>query len=461
MNQQHKPTLPSFRRSESGAVLMLGALALPVLILAVAGGIEFSKLSYAKSQLNNGLEQAVIAAAATHAADPTTFGREYLVANMSEAKINATINSFQITTDGSKWTGRATATMNTYFSNIVSTNKFVMNSTTHVEWDNTTTTELVAMVDVSGTMCADFESSTDEKGANVISFVPDKQCNKLDMMQTALGKIIETGTGYSQGNGLEVEPAYKVGILPFTYKIKVANPSAIPSFMTKGETDAGYAATYFTNLSDAEATGDPIPAVTPLLAIRSEADKTKLKQKIAELNKSDAGSLARQAWKRSSLATEMAGLMLDPRYNAAFGGEKPAAFGTANVKKIVIMMTDSANLGCCYTNYPADNYTNNYIYSYSNDHKHLVGDGGANLGICKQMKDAGIEIYTILLDVDRKDMDSGGEEIVDAFAKCATDSTHAFEIPIDKNNPAPAQEKLNEAYNAISRELVKLRVVQQ
>jgi hypothetical protein len=307
-------------------------------------------------------------------------------------------------------------------------------------------------------MCAKFNRVQEADGKVAIEITSDVNCTKLDMMKEALTQILTTGVGYRQsGNGQAIDPSYKVGIVPFSFKVRLPNPSAAPSFLLQGEIDAGYDSNYFTNLTDAEANGSgSLPPVIPLMAIRGPEDKARLLAAVENITTNDAISFQRPAWKRSALGAQIAALMLDPRYQDMFGnaGAMPASFGAPKTDKIVIMMTDSANLGCCFTNWPIGNFRGHYIYSYTPDHHALVGQQGSNPGICEQMKHAGIEIYTVLLDVDKRDMGQGGEQIVDAFRECATSPSHAFEIA------AGDTEKLKEAYRVIGKALIKLRLAE-
>lgn len=443
-----------FRAAQSGAALVLVAVSLGVMMTVIALAFETSRYAAAKSRFNNAVDQALLAAAAAHATDPTGYARQYFNTNLNETAQNVQLTSFTVTTDAGNtiWTASAKGVLGTSIAGIIGVKSMALSHTATVEWDNTTTSEIVAMVDVSGTMCAHFQRNVDKNGSVAVDFVPDQSCQKLSMMQNALSQIATIGIGYS-GNAKDL-PAYKVGVVPFTYKISLPNPAAVATtapFLLKGEQDAGYGSDYFTNLADAVADAGPLPPVLPLKSIRNADDKAALLKSIAAVTTGDNQEFNRPAWKRSSLGAEISGLLLDPRYHTLFGGEKPAAFGTANTNKIVIMMTDSANLGCCFTNWPSTNFRNHYMYSYHPDHLQLAGDAQSP-GVCKQMKDAGIEIYTVLLDVNRDDMDARGAEIVDAFEHCASDSSHVFEIPYGD------EKTLETAYQTIGKALIKLRL---
>ena len=449
-----------FARIESGAIMILAAIALPALLVAAGLAFEVSNYTVAKSRFNNALDQALLATAAARPDNPTAFAREYMTTNLLSGEGEyITLDAFTITStsDGIRWIGEAQGTVKPHLARLIGRDGLTLRHSAKVEWSDSTTSEIVAMVDVSGTMCANFQRTREVDGAVAIDFIPDRNCTKLDMMKEALTQILTIGVGYTEGgNGLAVEPSYKVGIVPFSFKVRLPNPAAVPSFLLQGEIDAGYGSTYFTDLRDAEANGaGPLPSVVPLMPIRNDVDKANLLAAVNNITTNDAVSFNRPAWKRSSLGAQISALMLDPRYKDMFGtaGATPAAFGAPRTEKIVIMMTDSANLGCCFTNWPLGNFRGNYIYSHTPDHLALVGDG-ARPGICKQMKDAGIEIYTVLLDVDPNDMNQDGKQILAAFKDCATSSEHAFEIPYGDT------ETLKAAYKVIGKSLIKLRLTE-
>jgi len=441
-----------FSGNEQGALAIFVALCLTVMLTASGVAFEMSKYTKAKARFNNALDQALLAAAAANPSDLTQYAKNYFMTNLSEQGLQANVSKFTINVNGDKslWTAEAEGTMNTSFASFVGVDAMSLKHKASVAWDASTTTELVAMVDVSGTMCANFQRMQTEDGATVVDFVPDRGCTKINQMKEALKQITGIGIGYTGGGAA---PSYKVGIVPFTYKVKLPNPDKVPAFLVQGEKDAGYGDDYFKDLTDAEGGGPPLPLVTSLMSIGSATDKQNFLNKVAALSTPDNQEFARPFMKRSSMGAELSAMMLDPEYNAMFGGEKPAEFGAPNTKKIVIMMTDSANLGCCFTNWPETNFRNHYIYSYSPDHNALVGANG-QAGICKAMKEKGIEIYTVLLDVNPADMDARGAEIVQSFKDCASDPDHAFEVP--RNDEA----KLKQAYTIIGKAIMKLRLTE-
>lgn len=445
------------QKDSHGAVFILVAAGLTALIASVAIAIELSHYTQTKAKVRNALDQALLAAAATSNDDATLQNTmlEYFKANLGNTLTDVDIVALNITRfeNPTRWSARTAVNIKAEFSGIVGLSNFTLTHEAGVAWDETTTNELVAMVDMSGTMCANFGRQT---GVNT-AFIPDRNCTKLRDMRDALTRIVNIGVGVGVDNAV-----FKVGLVPFTFKVRMANPAAIPSvapFLLAGETDAAAIAAnnnppiigdpnYFTNVSDSEPNGVRLPDIIPLTSIRSSADKKNFTNAVNNLVSSDTANneFLRLFVKRSSLGAQISAMMLDPRYTSLFGGEPPAPFGSNKVNKTVIMMTDSANLGCCYTNWPEGNFRNNYIYSYKPDHEHLVGPGGNGEGICKQMKDAGITVYTVLLDVDETDLTARGREIIDSYEQCATSPAHAFRVGFgDKEALANAYQQVGAA----------------
>lgn len=440
-----------FCRDERGAIAVFVAIIMGALLTGTGIAYEMSKYSKAKSRFNNAVDQALLAAAAANVPDVQTYATNYLKTNMAQSGLeDVTVTKFNVIAQGeATWKADGVATMSTVFGKFLGKETLLLEHSAKVTWDDSVMTEMVAMVDVSGTMCANFERIQQEDGSTVVDFVPDRSCTKLNQMKESLKNIATIGVGIPPGG----QPSYAVGIVPYTYKLALPHPEKVPAPLVQVENDAGYGDNYYTSLADAEGTGPALPKVVSLTPIANETDKANMLKKIEALSTADNQEFNRPFMKRSSLGALFSAYLLDPDYKEMFEGVTPRAFGTANTRKIVIMMTDSANLGCCFTNWPETNFRNHYIYSYKEDHDQLVGENGKQ-GICKAMKDQGIEVFTLLLDVDRRDMDARGNEIVDAYKACASGPDHAFEVP--RND----KQKLKEAYTIIGKSIMQLRLVE-
>ena len=115
------------------------------------------------------------------------------------------------------------------------------------------------------------------------------------------------------------------------------------------------------------------------------------------------------------VGTAWAYYMLSPKWASIVpDGSEAVAYGTANVKKIAILMTDGE-------------------YNYTYDNKGIrVGDGnagpsangnsssGQSIAICNQMKQDGIEVYTVGFDL------GGNQNAINTLKNCASDKDKAY-----------------------------------
>lgn len=141
--------------------------------------------------------------------------------------------------------------------------------------------------------------------------------------------------------------------------------------------------------------------------------------------------------------------MVSPNFGYLWpSASRPAAYGTPNTNKIVVLMTDgSFNSPYCNGVIAADATSGS---GSSSDHINCNATNGnaytqANAQ-CDAMKDAGIIVYTVGFDIDSQ------QEAIDLMANCATDSAHAF---LADDNAA-----LQEAFQDIGQNIATLRIAQ-
>lgn len=455
--------LRRFRQARAGGVLIIVAVSFGLMLSAVVLSTEMSRYAATKARFAQALDEATLAAAASNADNPLEYGTQYFQANLNLKPASdrygdplvsdkMIVTNFVITAnaDRTEWTGVAEGKVYTNFAKLIGINTINVRHTATVSWDKNSHSEIVAMVDVAGIACTNFKRNSQQDGSVQVDFVVDDKCSKLGMMHEALKNIATIGVGYTSGNGLVTDPVYKVGIVPFGLKVKIPNPTNLPAFLTTGEDAAGFdGKAYYTNTADAE-NGVPLPSIMPLTWIRNKTDKDAYLAKIDSLFTPDNKEFQRPFMVRPALGALASAMLLDPDYHANFGGEAPVPFHTPKNDKIVVMLTDAANLGCCFTNWPAGNFSNHYVYSYKLDNDFLH-DASGN-GLCKTMKEQGIEVYTVLFDVSEHDADADGKAIIDAFDSCATDEAHAFHVEYGDT------ETLKRVYTLIGKALMKLKL---
>lgn len=477
-------------RSEQGSMLILGAAGLVALLAIIGGAVDIARYMNVNSKFKDAADTALLSAAAvSRSQDVNAVAMEYFEANFPPEYLDSLIlNDIVVTADpvNMEWTATVTGEVKMAFAAFMGVDTIPLEHKVTVAWDVANRMEVLFTVDTSASMCMDVSRSTEEDGAFVMAYSPDYRCKKLNAMKEAMNYVIDNGLSIIQGIG---GPSFYAGIIPFNHKVRLPDVNNVPAPLLAGEMLRKYPdpvpaldeegnplldiegnpileeadaeelypwgdPDYYKDFENAE----PLSPVIPLMGLSGEDKKNELKVLINGIVQSPTG----KGWTRSNIAALTAALMLDKDYYQSFGGEKPHDFDPETVDKVVVMMTDGANMGCCYAAHPEGRYDNQYLYLYQADNAHLTGLDDApdmekwaqaynipDKGLCTQMKERGITIYSVIYDVD--DRDPGGAEIKDAYRKCASNDQFFFDVQ--------NEDDLKLAYKSIAQSFLKLRII--
>ena len=462
MQLQHM--MKRFGRDQRGSIILMAAGGIAMLTVLVGVAVDTARYVNLNSKFKNAADAALLAAISVSLDDDRDLNdvaARFFEANFPTAnRGELTVNKIKIEKDTDpanlEWTATVDAEIKLLFGQLVGVDTMRVSHEAKVAWDIRQRIEAVFTLDTSASMCMEVGRSPreDDKGVNILSFEPyegadtnPNNCKKLQKMKTAMNYVLDKGIAAVnlKGGGA----LFNVGIVPYNHKINFTG-STIP------EPLAAYAPPgYFNNLDDAR----PLSPMIPLMAVNNANDKERLDNLVNNITQTSTGL----GWTRSNIAVWTAALMLDPDYAADFGvvNNPPAPLGDTKTDKIVVMMTDGSNVSCCYAAYPEDDFTNQYLYTYNPDNAHLVGiaaypelkewQQAYNIpteGLCQQMKEQGIKIYSVVLDV--QDGDPGGKEIKNVYKTCATSPQYYFDV----KDP----DELELAYKAIANSLLRLRI---
>jgi hypothetical protein len=459
--------LNKLRLDARGGILIIGAFSIFALTILAIGGAEIANFVNRKSMIVSAADNAILAAASVSRTQNT----EQVIARFFNANIpvayqeSIKLGKVSVSTNPQtlEWTTIIEAEIKTKFGALLGFDSFKVRHKVSVAWDIAGRLEAVFTMDSSASMCTKTIRSPRDDGTYILKYEPDYACTKLNQMKKGVEYVIDYGLSTIEGVG---GPAFYAGIVPFNHKVKLPNPKSAPVQLIGSEVDLSAARTgqdplkfttgdpdYYTNLDDVE----PLAPVIPLMALSSEDDKNKLKSLVRSIKQSPTG----RGWTRSNIAVLTAAMMLDPEHYSVFGGATPQPFDPKKTEKVIIMMTDGANIGCCYAAHPEGNYNNQYLYLYEVDNAHLVGlENLPNLrkwaqkynipekGLCTQMHENGITVYSVVYDID--DRDPGGKAIKDVYKACATNSQYYFDVQDEKT--------LARAYKTIAQSLLRLRI---
>jgi hypothetical protein len=136
-------------------------------------------------------------------------------------------------------------------------------------------------------------------------------------------------------------------------------------------------------------------------------DKSTLHSKINSLD--DGGNTA------GHVGTAWTYYMLSPKWASVLpSGSKPVAYGTAKTKKIAILMTDGE--------YNQEHDSNGVATGERGAGSSVNGTDSPSQAksVCSQMKDSGIEVYTVGFDL------GGNQTAIKTLKSCATDDAHFY-----------------------------------
>jgi Flp pilus assembly protein TadG len=139
--------------------------------------------------------------------------------------------------------------------------------------------------------------------------------------------------------------------------------------------------------------------------------------------------------------------LVSPNFGYLFpSGSQPAAYGTENLMKVAILMTDGE-----YNSSFCDGVISQDSTSGSGsiwDHKNCNATNGSSWSqaeaYCTAMKAAGVIVYTVGFEV------INNQAAIDMMANCATDAEHAY--------LANGSQELKDVFRAIGKDIAKLRL---
>lgn len=470
----------SFQLNTRGSVLPFVAIGIGVILSVSALAVDISRYMAAKSKFEHAVDQALLAAASVSSRISSTAmsaeAQKFFTANFPTSYNGVVkLDNMNVTFDAAtfQWTGTASGTIKPTFGSLVGLKEMKISHTAKVVWDQTSV-EVVFVVDLSPHMCA----KTSVQNGSIVN-EPDPNCDKLTAVKSALNYLIGGDkSGKTSWAGLPIltstdgRPGYRIGIVPFTHKVKLPDTSNIPDVIAAAENQSGdqnYFSSFSTDPGATETSQYPLPPVTPLVALTSTSNRDSLLGAVKNLNT----YYNVPGWTRSSLGMLTGALMLDPDYSSyfskgySFNGVVAKAATTSDFtdsrdQKIIFLLTDGANMGCCFSSQPnpdpktgKPNYNNQYLYTYRLDNQFLTGEKNtAKDGLCGQIKDQGIQVYTIAYDVQGNDANNTGVTIQKVLQNCASgpENINYFNIP------AADTDSLTKAYGTIAQSLTRLRL---
>ena len=456
----------SFWADRSGNVAIVFALVGIVLMLAIGAAVDVGRWLHARGQTIAAVDAAVLAggrALQTNSSNKSAAiaaAKKYYDENVTSrlSVIDDSVN-FAVASDGMGMTASGTAFINTPFLQFAAIDKLPLLSTSQTEsgksqiavgGDGGESIEVAVMLDITGSMCNNPPSRTQS---------PCSSSTKLDAMKAAATDLVNIVVWQDQSKFTS-----KVSIVPFSDSVRLPATAITKALGTPTRSISKKVGneTYYYNRTEhcvVERSGtnrytDVAPGTnnyampirwdvpdankanysTCTLLAESEilpltSNKTTLLSKIAGLRgKGGTAGQVGTAWAWYTLSPSWASL-----WSSA---SQPAAYGTADLRKIAVLMTDGE--------YNTE-YTSEGIRTGSPGAGTTPANGTSATqakALCSAMKAKGITIYTVGFEL------AGNTSAIDVLKSCATEPGKFYD--------AKDAEEIKQAFRDIALKLSSL-----
>ena len=415
-----------FTKSKDGEVAMLFGLMALAIFMFIGLAVDFGRFMNARNQTLAAADAAVLAGARAlqtnggdKAAAITVANNYYKQAVSSRLSVTSDNIGFSIGDNGTSVNTTGNVTIKTPFMGLGGNESMQLLHSNGSDYAKAilavganaeTNIEIGMMLDVSGSMGTSKLADMKDAASDLVDIVVWKDQSKYtskvaivpfsgDVRPTS--SLLAAATDPSYSSSVTVTKGSGRNASSVTYKAT----SCVAERAGKDYTDTAPGTGHYV-LREYTSNGNcSIDADATVLPMTN--DTTKLKNMISKLDSggNTAGHVG-TAWTYYMLSPKWASVLPD--------GSKPVAYGTANTKKIAVLMTDGE-------------------YNQEHDSKGIAtGSSGAGStvngtdspaqakAVCTDMKKNGIEIYTVGFDL------GGNKTAIDTLSNCATDAAHFY-----------------------------------
>lgn len=443
-----RQTLAACARSDGGNVLVMFAILAPMLIGLVFGVVDVSRFSADKAVLQDSLDAAVLFAARSTAAtnaELQSVGDKALAANLINMKDGKlTSSSFKTGSDGYTIVATAQADVPTTILGLFGAEKVTIGAAAEVI-RSSNNVEVALVLDTTGSMAgqkiADLKVAAKDLIDVVVQPAQTPYYSKVALVPYSMA--VNVGSTYAT----RVRGSYTNGTCttPGCQKFKFKNPSNDDRTFTISNC--------VTERTGANAFTDAAPSTTPLGRNYPSADNPCLGNTISPLSnnkstlKSQIDKLSAGGSTGGHVGVAWGWYLVSPKFAYLWpSSSKPAAYGTPELLKVVVLMTDGEyNSAYCQGVISRDSTSGS---GDADDHINCNAANGSAFTqgetLCKNMKAAGVIVYTVGLNV------VNDQRARDLVNHCATDASHVY-------LPATGA-ALKDAFHAIGQDINSLRL---
>ncbi len=424
--------LGRFGADRSGNVAIIYAMMAIVLMIAIGAAVDIGRWLHARDQTISAVDAAVLAGGRwlqtnqNDTAGAIATAQKFYAQNVS-SRLPVTGDSitFAIGSDGMSMTASGTAYIQTPFLQFASIDKLPLLSTATTQFSQAQLAvggnggqnlEVAMMLDITGSMAGQKLTDLKTSATDLVNIVvwddQSKFTSKVAIVPFSEDIRLPTTTAINSARGTSLPATRSVttdfGFFQMTSTYYLSD-CVVERTGTQKYTDAapatgqyvmGHYTTNFTGTTTKKGVCT-VPAGAEVMPLSS--DKTALLAKINGL--SAAGGTA------GHLGTAWAWYMLSPNWSSLWSSSStPAAYGSANLEKIAILMTD----GEYNTQYDSNGVAVNQNATTCPQAANGCSTAQAR-ALCTAMKAKGIVVYTIGFQL------GGNQTAIDTLNQCATE----------------------------------------
>jgi len=433
----------NFKTADNGVLAVIIALALVPLVLAIGVSVDISRAYIVKQRLLQATDAAALAIAAGINDDSTTSELEAILDDFISANFPdnsyATVSATSFTYADSNVTVTATATVQTAFMTIVNINSLAVGASSEVTRQEDTL-EVVLVLDNSGSMSGDKLTALKEASDDLVDILFGSATTSSQVKIGLVPFSNNVNIGTSNTSYVNDTSAYNWGITSWEGCIMAETTNDEdtkddftgpwdPMYWADDSNNNWYSSGNYYNTSSKSPNKYCIEnAITPLTN-----DKDTLTTAI--------GNMVAYGGTHINWGAIWGWRVLSPSEPFTEG----AAYGTADNKKAIIILTDGANTAYSYVydafGYPSDQLLGSGINTASE----VADETDDRLAtICTNIKNADVTVYSITFDVS----DTSTQNL---FEDCATDTNKYYD--------SPTTSELTRTFRSIAAELKQLHVV--
>lgn len=419
-----------FKRDERGNIALIFALTLGAICMSIGGAVDIGRWLNARDQTVSAIDAAILAAGrmlqtgATESAAITTAKNVYAANTRKRTKVLRDGVTFVVTNNGANVSAMGTVELRTPFLQFVKISKLPLfepnesfEATTAQDRFLRFNKEVSIMLDTSGSMCS--------------------PCSKRDTMKVAAKDLIDT---LMRNNSSSSQFKARIAVIPFsgdvrppqTWLASLINPVtyAAGSFTISWGKNNKNSQKYRISACVGERSGTEkytkaapgvgaylVPSINDTngsCVISSSNTLMPLSDDNAAL-KARVDALVTGGSTAGHVGTAWAYYMLSPQWNSIIpAANRPADYGSDNLRKIAILMTDGE-----YNMERDVNGLSSDLSGYAGISNGIASAQQA-VNICTNMKNDDIEVFTVGFDL------GGNQTAINTLSSCATDASHFY-----------------------------------